>query len=110
MNERVQKLREQSLNAVPSISIERAKLVTETYKEHLGSVPTPILRALTFKNIMENKTLCINNGELIVGERGENPAATPTYPELCCHTIEDFQIMDAREIVFFKVKDEVKKT
>lgn len=110
MNERVQKLRQQSLDAIPSISIERAKLVTETYKEYLGSVPTPILRALTFKNIMENKTLCINNGELIIGERGEVPSATPTYPELCCHTIEDFEIMDAREIVFFKVKDEIKKT
>ncbi|SHK07442.1 formate C-acetyltransferase [Hathewaya proteolytica DSM 3090] len=105
---RVEKLRKQSVEAVPYISLERAKLVTEVYKEYLGAVPAPILRALAFKNIMENKKLCINDGELIVGERGEAPAATPTYPELCCHTVEDFDIMDRREKISFKVSQEDK--
>lgn len=109
MNERVANLRRNSLDAVPSISIERAKLVTETYKKYQGIVSIPVLRALTFKNLMENKTICINDGELIVGERGEKPKATPTYPELCCHTIEDLNVINDREKINFYVSDEVKK-
>lgn len=105
MNERVRALREQSLDAVPTMSLERAHIVTETYKEHAGKVSTPVLRALTFKALMENKTVCINDGELIVGERGPSPKATPTYPELCCHTMEDFEVIDNRQKVFFKVDD-----
>jgi pyruvate formate-lyase/glycerol dehydratase family glycyl radical enzyme len=109
MNERVEKLREQSLNAVPYISMERAELVTEVYKEYSGKVSIPMLRALAFKNIMENKKLCINDGELIVGERGEAPAATPTYPELCCHSLEDLEIMDKREKISFRVSSGVRE-
>lgn len=109
MNKRVEKLRNQSLMAVPYISMERAKLVDEVYKRYQGVVSTPVLRALVFKSIMENKELCINDGELIVGERGEAPAATPTYPELCCHTLEDFDVMDRREKISFKVNEEAKR-
>ncbi|MCG4585700.1 pyruvate formate lyase family protein, partial [Anaerosalibacter bizertensis] len=109
MTERVKKLREQSLNAVPYISMERAEAVNRVYKKYEGAVSTPVLRALVLKEIMSTKKLCINDGELIVGERGEAPAATPTYPELCCHTIEDFEIMDKREKISFKVNEEAKK-
>lgn len=108
MTERVKKLREQSLKAVPYISMERAEIVDKVYKNHEGAVPTPVLRALALKEIMSKKKLCINEGELIVGERGEAPAATPTYPELCCHTIEDFEIMNKREKISFKVDEEAK--
>lgn len=106
MRERVKKLRQESLNAVPRISMERAKIVEEVYKKYYGIVPIPILRALVLKNIMEKKKICINDGELIVGERGDAPAATPTYPELCCHTIKDFEIMNKRDKISFKVSDE----
>lgn len=109
MTERVRKLREQSLNAIPRISIERAQIENEVYQKYEGKVSIPVLRALVLKELMANKKLCINEGELIVGERGEEPAATPTYPELCCHTIEDFEIMDRRENISFKVNEEAKK-
>ena len=109
MNERVKKLRQQSVEAVPCISIERARLVTEAYREYSGKVSVPMLRALTFKHLMENKTVCINPDELIVGERGPAPQATPTYPELCCHSLEDLDIIDKRDKIFFRVSDEVKR-
>lgn len=109
MNERIKKLRKQSMEAVPHIDIERARLFTEAYKKYEGSVSIPELRALSFKYYMENRTLCINEGELIVGEKGDSPQAAPTFPELCCHTLEDMDVMDSREIIFFKVKDEDKK-
>ena len=89
MNERIKKLREQTLSIHPSISLERAKLVTEFYKSGKAEkVSIPVARAMAFKYILEHKELCVNDGELIVGERGSAPHATPTYPEICTHTFK----------------------
>jgi len=109
MNDRVQKLRSESLSTVPYLTDERARIVTETYKKYSGKVSVPVLRALVFKNIMENKAIDIQDGELIVGERGPKPHAVPTYPELCCHTGEDLNIINDREKIFFKVSSEMKE-
>lgn len=106
MTERVMRLRKQSLETKPSLSIERARLVTQAYKRYSGTVSTPVLRALTFKHIMENKTIYIGEEELIVGERGPAPQQAPTYPELCCHTLEDFQVIHNREKISFSVSEE----
>jgi formate C-acetyltransferase len=109
MNPRITILREQSLAVKPFIDIERAKLITEAYQAYQGKVPVPILRALVFKHLLENKTITIEPDELIVGERGSSPAATPTYPELCCHTLEDFDIIEQRERISFQVSPEARK-
>jgi pyruvate formate-lyase/glycerol dehydratase family glycyl radical enzyme len=106
VRERVRRLREESLETVPELSIERALIVTEVYKQYQGRVSVPVLRALTFKALMERKTVYIGDGELIVGERGERPKRTPTYPELCCHTLEDFRVIHEREKTFFRVGPE----
>jgi pyruvate formate-lyase/glycerol dehydratase family glycyl radical enzyme len=108
MNERVRQLRAASLAAEPRLSMERARLITEAYQRWSGTVSIPMMRALAFQHLMEHKTICINPGELIVGERGEAPAATPTYPELCCHTLEDLQIINDREKISFAVSEEDK--
>lgn len=68
----------------------------------------PIVRGLALQYIASRKYICINDGELIVGERGPAPKATYTYPELCCHTLEDFEIMARRSKTSFDVSDEVK--
>lgn len=110
LTDRLIKLRDQSLNAVETISAERAKLVTDFYKSDISmEVSSPVRRALVFKYILENKKLCINEGELIVGERGPEPKATPTYPEISLHSMEDLDILNKREKVSFKVSDEVKE-
>jgi len=108
MNKRVEKLRQESLNTQPYISIQRASLVTEAYKEYNGTVSIPVLRALTFQHVLENKSICIGEGELIVGERGEHPLATPTFPELCCHSLEDLEMINNRKKIPFTVSKEVK--
>lgn len=86
--------------------MERAVLLTECYKKYEGTVSAPVLRGLAFKYIMENRTLHLEKGSIIAGEKGHKPWAAPTFPELCCHTMEDFANMDQREKVFFKVTDE----
>ena len=109
MNERVRKLRQESLDTVPTLSIERALIVTDVYREHEGKVSIPMLRALSFKALCERKTVVIYDGELIVGEKGHKAKSAPTYPELCCHTVEDFKVINAREKVFFRVDEETLK-
>ena len=106
MNERIQKLREQSVTTQPRLYLERANLETDAYLKYEGSVSVPELRALAFLHVMENKTLCINEGELIVGEKGDGPQAAPTFPELCCHTLEDMRIMNERDLISFAVSEE----
>ncbi len=103
MTARVKKLRDQSLKAVPSISAERAKLITEFYKSpEAGRVPPAVAHALAFKHILAHKTVVFNPGELIVGERGHAPKATPTYPEVTCHSVQDLRILDSRPKTSFK--------
>ncbi len=104
--QRVTRLRRESLDAVPSISTERAHLMTEFYRKNWGKDSTPVFRARSFAYLMDHKEICINPGELIVGEKGPSPKATPTYPELCCHSLSDFDILDSREKIPFKVRPE----
>ena len=109
MNERVARLRQASLDTKPYISTERAELVTEIYAQYAGKVSAPVLRALCFKHLMENKTICINEGELIVGERGPAPKATPTFPELCCHSLQDLDVLHKREKTAYFLSEEARK-
>jgi pyruvate formate-lyase/glycerol dehydratase family glycyl radical enzyme len=109
MSERVARLRQQSLDATPTISTERAELITEFYQQDLELVSAPVRRALAFQHLMEHKAICINDGELIVGEKGPAPKATPTYPELCCHSLEDLDILNSREKISFAVSPQVRQ-
>lgn len=104
MNDRIRTLRQQSLDAIPTISAERARLVTQFHRSpEAECVSAPVRRALAFRHILEHKTICINTGELIVGERGPAPKATPTYPEVTAHSDEDLAILDSRPKTSFKV-------
>ena len=105
MTLRVKKLRQESIDTVPTLSIERALIITDVYREYEGKVSIPMLRALSFKALCERKTVVIYDGELIVGEKGHKAKSAPTYPELCCHTLEDFRVINGREKVFFRVDD-----
>ncbi len=96
MNERTRRLRQETLDAVPTLSGERAALMTEFYRDNLGRWSPPVLRARAFRHLCERKTIWIGDGELIVGERGPRPKAVPTYPELTCHSLEDLAILDSR--------------
>jgi formate C-acetyltransferase len=64
---------------------------------------------MTFKHILENKKICINKNELIVGERGPAPKATPTYPEVSLHSLQDLDILNDRPKVWFKVDEKTKE-
>jgi len=106
---RVVRLRQQSLEAVPTLSTERAELITEFYQQEHSLVSIPVQRARAFQYLMEHKAICINPGELLVGEKGPQPQAAPTYPELCCHSLADLEILDSRPKISFKVSPQARQ-
>ncbi|MBN1129918.1 MAG: glycyl radical protein [Chitinispirillaceae bacterium] len=96
--ERIKKLREQSVNTPPSVSAERAELLTAFYKSgNAANLSEPVKRAMAFKHLMEHKTVYIGEGELVVGERGHAPRAVPTYPEITIHSLKDLDMLNSRE-------------
>jgi formate C-acetyltransferase len=109
ITERVRKLRQQSLDAKETLSSERAELLTAFYQQDLGMLSMPVQRALSFQYLMEHKTIYIGEGELIVGEKGPAPKHAPTYPELCCHTLSDLDILNSREKTSFRVSAETRR-
>jgi len=111
MNNRIKILREKSLTSIPHISEERGRLLTEFYKNDTSkdaSITVKRARALAY--ILNNKKIYIGDGELIVGERGPDPKATPTFPEICVHSQEDLNILNDREKVSFKSTEDTIKT
>jgi len=95
------------LEAKPTVSSERARIVTEAYRRpEVERAPIPIQRALVFKDLMQKKAIFIDDGELIVGERGPAHKATPTYPEVCCHSLEDLEILNSRPKTNYAVDEE----
>ncbi|MCF8232250.1 MAG: glycyl radical protein [Bacteroidales bacterium] len=110
MNERIRKLRENSLSARETLSAERAKLITEFYQSgESRGVSIPVQRARAFYYLLQHKHICINDHELVVGERGPAPKATPTYPEITLHSLKDLDILNSRPKVSFKVSEETRR-
>jgi len=108
MTDRVRRLRQESLDAPATLSPERARLLTEFCSREHSLISAPVKRALAFRYILENKETYFGEGELIVGERGPAPKASSTYPEVCCHTLDDLEALDSREKISFAVSDETR--
>ncbi len=106
MNGRIRRLRQQNFDTPTTLSIERALIETAFYKEHYGTMPTPVLRARNFYEICKKKTIYIGPDELIVGERGPKPKAVPTFPELTCHSVEDLHTLNQRELQRYTISQE----
>ncbi|CAG0928606.1 formate C-acetyltransferase [Thermoflexales bacterium] len=108
LTERVARLRQRSLDAQPTLSSERAQLMTQAYGQQIGLLSAPVKRALAFQYLLEHQTIFMGADELIVGEKGPAPKATPTYPELCCHSLPDLDLLNTREKIPFVVSAETR--
>ena len=106
MNERIRRLRQRNADTPTTLSIERALIETAFYKQNYGTMPIPVLRARNFYEICKKKTIYIGEDELIVGERGPQPKAVPTFPELTCHTVDDLHTLDTRELQSYHISQE----
>jgi pyruvate formate-lyase/glycerol dehydratase family glycyl radical enzyme len=109
ITERVRTLRQASLDAEETLSAERAGLLTQFYRQEHGLLSIPVQRAMAFAYLMEHKSLHIGEGELIVGEKGPAPKCAPTYPELCCHSLQDLDLLDSRPKISYKVDSRTRR-
>jgi len=110
LSERILNLQKASRTAMPTLDPERAQLLTSFYREtDLEGLSIPVQRAKAFEYILLNKEISIAAGELLVGEKGSGPRRTPTYPELCTHSLEDLEILHNRKKVAFTVEDRTRE-
>jgi len=76
--ERIKRIRRRLLDDIPLISIERAKLYTEKWKETQNKgLPLGVRVALSMKNVLENMTLYIDPDDRIAGKWTENFIGIP---------------------------------
>jgi len=106
MNVRIQKLRKLSVEAVPTLSIERALHETAFYRENFGKLSVPVMRAANFLDHCRKKAIYFGEGELIIGERGPRPKCVPTFPELTCHNIDNLNVLNTRELQRYTISQE----
>ena len=104
MNKRIQRLRARSLRAVPVLSSERGCLLTRYCRNGATcGLSVPRQRSGAFAYLMNHKKIAILPDELIVGERGPAAKATPSYPEITCHSLRDLEVLDRRKKTRFRV-------
>ncbi|TFF87541.1 MAG: hypothetical protein EU549_04550, partial [Promethearchaeota archaeon] len=96
--ERISYMRDKLIKASFEICTERAKLITQFYKNTKES--NPILRfSKAMRYILSNMTLKIWDDEFIIGNRCSKYKATPLYPEVRIDSIElDLDGYDTRAV------------
>jgi formate C-acetyltransferase len=93
--------------------VERARLVTQSYRETEGKLEI-IRRATALAKVLDNMSIYINEGELIVGNNSSAPRASTIAPEFhstwMVREIEDpRKAPDKRTSDVHIIKDKVKK-
>ncbi len=105
---RVEKLKREYLQYPKSICVERARLITESYRQTEGEHPY-IRRAKALQHILENKTIYIRDGELIVGSQASKPAAASVFPETGANwVLDELDTFATREMRKFEITEESK--
>lgn len=106
--ERVKKLKEAFMAAVPAVESERAVLVTESYRETEG-LPVLIRRAKALEKILNQLPITIRADELVVGAITKNLRSAQIYPEFSFEWVEkEFDTMDKRSADPFQISGTVK--
>ncbi len=110
LNERITRLRQESVGAQVRVSGERAALITAFYEsEEPKGKSVPVQRALGFKYLLEKVSIPVEDGQLIVGLRGTGPNEVPTYPEISTHTMADLNVLNSRSNMPYRVDEKTKE-
>lgn len=108
-SQRIKQLIEDQYKELPEIESERAIILTNSYKE-TESKPIILRRALAFYKILENISIVIRNGELIVGSLTKKPRGAQIFPEFSSKWVEEeFDLFDKRKGDIFTISDDTKK-
>lgn len=107
--ERIRRMREALLATMPEVCVERARYVTEAYRAHEADPPV-LRRAKALAHVLDNMSIYIGEGELIVGNQASKPRAAPIFPEYSVDWIEaEMDEFATRPADQFLVSPEVKR-
>ncbi|RLC94184.1 MAG: glycyl radical protein [Chloroflexi bacterium] len=90
------------------ICLERARLITEAYKETEGE-PMVLRRAKALKKILEGMTIYIQPKERLVGNMASDPQSLPLYPELYWRWLEKALEDEYKHLLDEEGKQELKE-
>jgi len=80
MNSRIESLRSRYFDTVPEVCPERARYFTRSMKKTEGE-DISLRRAKALADVLDNMSIFIADGELIVGNQASKPRSAPIYPE-----------------------------
>jgi formate C-acetyltransferase len=106
---RVEAIKERFIKVTPEICVERAQLITESYRES-EDLPIHIRRARAFEKILNGMSVFIQDDELIVGNQCTKPRSAPVYPEFSCKWLEaELDRLEKRTGDVFLISEDKKK-
>ena len=92
----------------PGICLERARLVTQCYRETEGE-PYVLRRAKALAHVLDNMTVFIRPEELIVGNHASAQRFAPLYPETGRFSQKELDLMPVRQVDTLQITEEQKK-
>lgn len=92
----------------PAICVERARLVTESYRQTEGE-PYILRRAKALKYLLEQMTIFIDQEELIVGNHASKPRCAPVFPEFGMFDRKELDLMPVRKVDTLQITEEDKE-
>jgi len=108
-NERILKMKDKVVMQPHEICIERAKLITDSYKSTIGEPPV-IRFAKAIRHLLTNMSIKIWEDECIVGNRCSKFVGTPLYPEIGVDFLEqDMNTFEKRSAQKMNISDEEKQ-
>lgn len=104
--ERIETLKNRMLSVPRYASIEQAKIITDTYKEHEDE-PRIMQRAYSLKNCLEKINISVEPEELIVGNRTAGVRYGVVFPESGSTWVDkEFETLPTRPQDKFNVHEE----
>lgn len=106
---RIAKLKAESVHARQDVCVERARYLTQAYREHEVE-PMIKRRAYALKNILDNIGLFIEDGQLLAGNHAASLRAASIFPEYCINWIfEEIDELEKRPGDRFHVEPDVRE-
>jgi formate C-acetyltransferase len=106
---RVQAIKERFIAVTPEICVERAQLITQSYRE-TEDQPIHLRRAKALEKILAGMTIFIQDDELVVGNQCTKPRSAPVFPEFSCKWLEaELDRLEKRSGDVFLISEEKKQ-
>lgn len=107
--ERCQRLKDQVVAVRPKLLCDRARIITQSYKQTEGQPPV-IRRAMALRDLLEQMNVYILKDELIVGHSASAHRCAEIFPEFGVQWIKDeIDLFETRDMDPFTVSKEVKE-